>query len=156
MNFTAFLVAALIPMVVGSIYYHKNVVGKAWMSASGMTEEKATSGNMVVTLIASYVFSFFLAFILGQIVNHQSGLYSLFADDLTNPLFKQVMDAKSGNFRSFGHGALHGFMTTVCIALPIIGMNALFEQRGWKYIGIHIGYWAISLMLMGGVICAWI
>jgi hypothetical protein len=38
MNFIAILVAAIIPMIVGFIYYHKKVVGNAWMSVTGMRE----------------------------------------------------------------------------------------------------------------------
>ena len=72
MNFTSFFVAALIPMVIGFIYYHKKVVGSAWMSVTGMTEEKAKEGNMAVTLIISYIFSLLLAFALNGIVNHQA------------------------------------------------------------------------------------
>ena len=66
------------------------------------------------------------------------------------------MAVKGTAFRTFGHGALHGFFTGLFIVLPILGTNALFEQKGWKYVWINTGYWAITLMLMGGLICAWI
>lgn len=156
MNIPSFFVAALIPMIIGFIYYHKKVVGNAWMSVTGMTEEKAKEGNMAVTLIVSYIFSLLLAFALSQIVNHQAGLLSLFGGETTDPLFQQVMDAKETAFRTFKHGALHGFTTALAIVLPILGTNALFEQKGWKYIWINVGYWAITLVLMGGLLCAWI
>jgi hypothetical protein len=156
MNFPSFFVAAIIPMIVGFIYYHKSVVGSAWMSVTGMTEEKAKQGNMLVNLVVSYILSVLLAFALSQIVNHQSGLISLFGGEDTDPLFKTVMETKGTAFRTFGHGALHGFITAVAIVLPIIGTNAIFEQKGWKYIWINVGYWAITLMLMGGLLCAWI
>ena len=156
MNITAFFVAAIIPILVGFIYYHKKALGSSWMSLNGFTDEKVEGNNMLVTLLASYVLSVLLAFALSGIVNHQSGVFSLFMDDPENPLLKQVMAEKGAAFRTFGHGALHGFMATLTIALPIIGINALFEQRGWKYIWLHVGYWAITLMLMGGLICAWV
>jgi hypothetical protein len=38
-------------------------------------------------------------------------------------------------------------------ALPVMGTNALFERKGFKYIAINVGYWTVTLALMGGVIC---
>jgi hypothetical protein len=29
----------------------------------------------------------------------------------------------------------------------------LFERRSWKYIFMNAGYWIVSMMLMGAVIC---
>lgn len=81
MNLVALLVAGIIPMIVGFIYYHKKVVGSAWMSVTGMTEEKARQGNMIVIFGVSYLLSVMLASILSTIVIHQNGLASLFAED---------------------------------------------------------------------------
>ena len=36
----------------------------------------------------------------------------------------------------------------------VIGINALFERKGFKYIAINAGYWILCLGLMGGVLCA--
>lgn len=58
-------------------------------------------------------------------------------------------------FRYFKHGALHGLMTGIFFALPITAINALFEQKSWKYILINAGYWMVTLTIMGGIICAW-
>jgi hypothetical protein len=64
--------------------------------------------------------------------------------------------AKYGNeFRTFKHGAFHGLMYGLFFVLPVIGTNGLFERKSWKYIFINVGYWTVSLMLMGGIICAW-
>jgi hypothetical protein len=50
---------------------------------------------------------------------------------------------------------MHGAMTGIFIALPMIGTNALFERKSWKYILINTGYWFVSATLIGGVISAW-
>jgi hypothetical protein len=155
MNFVAILVAALVPMVMGFIYYHKKVVGGAWMKVTGMTEEKARESNMPVIFLMSFIFSIMLAIIMQSVVIHQLGLQSLFFNDFDNELFAQVLDVKGSAFRTFKHGAFHGIITSVFLVLPILGTNALFEQKGWKYIWINFGYWAITLTLMGGIICAW-
>jgi hypothetical protein len=66
-----------------------------------------------------------------------------------------VLDEKGTAFRTFKHGAFHGFFGSMIFALPILGTNAMFEQKGWKYILVNMGYWAITLTVMGGVVCAW-
>jgi hypothetical protein len=62
MNFPVLLGAALIPTIVGFIYYNpKFGFGKAWMSASGVTEEMAAKGNMAIIIGVSLVLSVMLA-----------------------------------------------------------------------------------------------
>jgi hypothetical protein len=56
-------------------------------------------------------------------------------------------------FRNIHHGLLHGFIGGLTIAFPIVAINALFERRSWKYIFMNAGYWIVSMMLMGAVIC---
>lgn len=164
MNILIVLAAAVIPMILGFIWYNPKVFGNAWMKASDMTEEKIKSSNMALILIVTFVFSFLLAFILQTIVIHQFSLLGVLANepgimDPTTENGKWLVDfmAKHGNnFRTFKHGALHGTMAGLLIALPIIGTNALFERRGFKYIAINAGYWTICLALMGGTLCAFV
>lgn len=164
MNILIVLAAAVIPMIIGFIWYNPKVFGTAWMKASDMTEEKAKGANMAVVFGLTFVFSFLLAFILQTLVIHQFSLLGVLANepgifDPTSENGKWLVDfmAKHGNnFRTFKHGALHGTMAGLLIALPIIGTNALFERRGFKYIAINVGYWTICLALMGGTLCAFV
>ncbi len=64
------------------------------------------------------------------------------------------MEQYGTNFRTFKHGAFHGAIGGIMLALPIVGTNALFERKGVKYIAINAGFWIISMALMGGIICA--
>lgn len=154
-NIISLFVAALIPMVVGFVYYHPKVMGTAWMSVTGITEEDTKNGPGPVVFIVSYIFSFLLAFILSSMVVHQQGVASLFIGDEGNELLKSVMTAKHDSYRTFGHGAFHGFFAALTFVLPVLGTSALFEMKGWKYIWVNVGYWAITLTIMGGIICAW-
>ncbi len=164
LNYWILFVAAIIPMLVGAIYYHPKVVGGAWMKANKFTDEDVAGGNMLVIFGVSYLLSFFLAFALVGVVLHQWGVFQLFAMDTTletvgsdtQILFQQIMDKFGNTHRSFGHGALHGSISTITLALPLIAINALFERRGFKYILIHFVYWLITITLMGGVICQFI
>ena len=159
-NLLIIAAAAFFPLALGMVWYGP-LFGKAWMQASGLTEEKAKSGNMFITMGIVYLLSFFLGFALQFNVIHQYHLFSMLMMDkeLMNPasdLVKEVsgLMAKYGNdFRTFKHGALHGTITGVMLALPIVATSALFEKRGFKYIAIHTGYWIITLAVMGGIIC---
>lgn len=164
LNFLAILVAAVIPMALGMIWYNPKVLGTAWMNASGMTEEKAKTANMGLVFGLSFFFSFLLAFEMQFLVIHQYHIVSAFFDykeqikDVATPegaLFKQVMDLVGMGHRTFGHGALHGTIAGIAIALPITGVNALFEAKSMKYIFINAGFWIVSMALMGGILSVW-
>lgn len=164
MQFVPPLVAALVPMVMGFIWYNPNVFGKAWMKASGMTDEKVKSGNMLVIFGLMLLFAIMMSMFLTGNVIHQAALEGLFRSqpDFQDPnsemslLFKTFEENYGHLHRSFGHGAAHGGFVAIFFVLPIIGINALFERRGFKYIAIHVGYWFVSLILMGGIICSWV
>ena len=161
MNLVVLLIAAVVPMLVGFIWYNPKVFGNAWMQASGLTEDKIKDANMALIFGVTFVFSFLLATSLQMMVIHQFHIGSLFmgqpfedASTEVGAFYKTIMDKVGGNFRTFKHGALHGTLGGFFLALPLIGTNALFERKGFKYIAINSGYWIISMGLMGGVICA--
>ena len=160
-NFIAVLIAAIVPMVMGFIWYNPKVFGTAWMAASGMTEEKAKQSNMAVVFGVSFLMSLMLAFIMQSMVIHQFHIASLFfkmpVEDANTPegaLYHQMMELFKTSWRTFKHGALHGFIGGLFIALPIMCTNALFEGKGFKYIMINAGYWIVTMMIMGGIISA--
>ena len=40
--------------------------------------------------------------------------------------------------------------------VPFKTATFLFEQKSWKYIFIHAGYWIVSFAIMGAIICGWV
>lgn len=162
-NIPVLLGAALIPMITGFIWYNPAVMGKPWMAVTGMTEEKAQQGNMPLTFGLSYLLSLFLALMIFFMCVHQSGLAAILmgvegweveGSDVMI-YWNDFMERYGSVHRHFGHGALHGGIGGLMIALPVLGTNALFEQKGFKYIGINATYWIITMALMGGVLCQW-
>ena len=164
LNWPILFIVALVPLIVGSIWYNPKVFGKMWMRTSGVSEDKLSSGKMAVIYGLTYLFSLFIASTLMGMVIHQFGIFGVlegspgFGDEGSEvqKYFEDFINRFENNHRNFGHGVMHGGMAAVTFALPLIAINALFERRGWKYIWIHFGYWLISLMLMGGVICHFI
>jgi hypothetical protein len=162
LNWTILLLATIIPMIIGFIWYHPSVFGTIWMRASSVTPESAKGANMALIFGLSFFFAFLIAFTMQFVVIHQFHVYSILVnepglDDPTSEVgiyLKGFMDKYGNNFRTFRHGVIHGVVIGIFFALPITATNALFERKGGKYIFVNAGYWIISLALMGGVICA--
>lgn len=136
-NWLAQGVASLIPLLVGFVWYHEKVFGATWRGMLGMSEDDLKKGNILVIFGLTLVFSFFLSMVLFVFTN--TG-----ANHEGKP-----------EFHTFQHGMVHGVIQALFVALPLIGINALFERKSWKYIALNVGYWVVTFALMGGVISVW-
>ena len=156
-NFLALIAAAVSALVVGFVWYNPNVFGKAWMQAADMTEEKMQGANMAKIFIMAFIFAFLLAMSMQMLTIHQIGAMGMVGGDIENalPSYAAFMADYGMAHRTFGHGALHGVMSGIFVALPIIGTNALFERKGAKYILINSGYWIVTMGVMGAIVCGW-
>lgn len=156
-NFYAILAATFVSLIVGFVWYNPKVFGTIWMNETGMTEEKARQSNMLKVFGLTIFYSFLISFTLFGIVIHQFGALGMVGGDATKalPSYAAFMADYGDAFRSFQHGALHGFFTGLFFVLPITAINSLFEQKSWKYILVTSGYWMVSLTIMGAIICGW-
>jgi hypothetical protein len=163
LNWIVILLTALVPMIVGFIWYHPKFLGNAWMKACGLDEEKLKKANMGLIFALSFLFSIFISMSLQFTTIHQFHINSIFIgepgiNDPTSEVAIYMNDffAKYGDrFRTFKHGSLHGFLFSLFMIFPIMATNALFERKSWKYIFINVGYWTVSLTIMGGILCAY-
>lgn len=156
-NIVAILVASVVAWIIGAIWYNPKVFGTVWMKESGMTEEKLKGANMVKLYGLALLFAFLVAFTLRFLTIHQTGAFSMINGDAEGalPSYAAFIADYGDAFRTFKHGAFHGVLTSITMALPIIGMNAIFERKSAKYIFINTGYWVVSMAIMGGIICVW-
>jgi len=163
-NLLMVALAALVPLVMGFIWYGPMLFKNAWMKEVGFTDESMQGANMALIFGLSYVLSFLLAFLLQTLVIHQFGAQSVlyaepgFAEKTGEAYtyFQDFMMKYGDRFRTFKHGALHGALTGVFIVLPVMGTNALFERKSFKYVAINVGYWIVTLAIMGGILCQWV
>lgn len=160
MNFLVLGITALIPLVIGFVWYGPLLFQNAWMKQLSFTRESLQGGNMALIFGLCFIFSFLLAIILQTIVIHQMGVYSsilpsgsteLTGEELT--FYNDFMAKYGQNYRTFKHGALHGTLAGLFLVTPILAIQAMFERKSAKYIFINAGYWTVTLALMGGVIC---
>jgi hypothetical protein len=153
----ALLVSAAITLVVGFIWYHPKVFGTVWMKENNLTREELRKGNMLKIFGLTYIFSLMITMIEMGLTIHQSGAIGMVGGppllEAAKPSFTAFMADYGTAYRTFKHGALHGFMSGLFFAFPITAINGLFERKSWKYIFINSGYWIASLTLIGGIIC---
>jgi MFS family permease len=126
-NWFAIITAALVGFAVGALWYGP-LFGKIWMAEVGLTEEDAQKANMVKIFGIAFVLQFIMAYCLAM----------FFGNDIT-----------------LITGALYGFLTGFAWVAFAITVNAMFEQKSWKYILINGGYWTIVFTLMGLIIGVW-
>ncbi len=103
----------------------------------------------------SVVYAFMMSLILQFLVIHQWGVFSAQANikGVDPAVYKNYMDAFGHTYRTFKHGAFHGFLTGLFLALPLIGTGALYERSSFKYVLVTGGFWIVCFMIMGGIIC---
>jgi hypothetical protein len=136
MNWLSLVIAALIPMLLGFVYYHKALFGKAWMASPGMTEEDIQKGNMAIIFGVSLV----CAFLIGSFI----------VFNVNGP----GQEGVNGEFDTFKHGAGHGLIIGMMLVVLIMITNGLFERKQWKNLLINAGYWILCLIIMGGILDA--
>ena len=158
LNWYLILATALVPLIVGFVWYGP-LFGKLWMQEAGITEESMKGSNMALIFGISLVFGVFLAVGLTPIVIHQMGVFSVLqspdaavSGSPTQLFFKDFMTNYGTNFRTFKHGAFHGTLSGLLLFLPILGTNALYERKSWKYIFLNVGFWMVCAAIMGGLI----
>jgi hypothetical protein len=125
-NWLAVLVAALSAFAIGFLWYGP-LLGKVWMRASGMTEERARQGNMPLI--------FGLAFLLQLVATAVLGMY--IASEAT-PLF----------------GLLFAAAVALFLVAPALGILYLFEQRPFSHWLVNAGYHVVTFAVVGAILGA--
>jgi hypothetical protein len=134
-NIVAVLIAALVPMVLGAVWYSSLMFGKQWMKLMGKTEEELKAGfSPLKTYGLSFVMYFVMAYVLGHFV--------IYATSFTG---------SSG----FGAGMQAGFWAWLGFVFTTSVITMLYESRKSGIVWINALYNLVSLLLMGGILAAW-
>ena len=131
LNFYAVLVSTFVSLIVGFIWYNPKVFGTVWMKETGITEESAKKANMAKVFGLTIFYSLLLSFIMPVLTIHQFGALGMIGGpemlETAKPSYAAFLADYGDEFRSYKHGALHGFMSGLFLALPIVAINGLFE-----------------------------
>jgi len=142
-NWLALAAAALVPMVLGALYYGP-LFGNAWIASTGKTKEELEPKNMAVTYGLALLAAFILAFSLKTTI------------ELTHKDVNAAGDLVFGSFHTFKHGALHGAMSCLLSIVPVILSLSLFHNMKGKNILLNIIFWVVAMAIMGGILDAWL
>ena len=128
-NWLAVVVAALIPMVMGSLWYGP-LFGKAWMKLMELTEEEIKQDfNPVQT----YGLSTLMALIMALVLEHVIGM------------------GKPGAM----HGMILGALMWLGFLVPYGYQSVAFEMRKKQIYYMSMAYNLVVLLIMGLVLGAW-
>jgi len=141
-NFIPIIVAALIPNIIGALYYGP-LFGKTWLSSLGYTAEDMKGRNEALiygsALLLALVASFFLKFTI----------------ELTHKDVSEAGELIFASHHTFGHGALHGAMIALTLVCPAIISLGLFQKNTGKNIFLNVVFWVICYAVMGGILDIW-
>lgn len=130
-NFWAVLVASVVNMVIGGLWYSVSLFGKKWLRLVGKTEEDMKQGGAGTAYVGMTIASVVMAYVLAHFVDFAQ------ADSLTEGM-------------ETGFWAWLGFVATTHAG------NHLFEGRSWLLFGINAGYYLVSLPVMGAILAVWV
>jgi hypothetical protein len=129
-NYLAVVIAAIVYMAIGAIWYSPIIFGKAWLKGIGKTKEElagqASAMIYIWALIASFIASYGIARIM-----YWTQTYSV------------------------GAGIRIGLVASVCFVLTTFSINDGFEHRPMGLTFGNILYHIIGFVVAGIIIGAW-
>lgn len=141
-NWLAILAAALVPTVIGMLFYGP-LFEKQWLSSLGKTKAEMEPSNPGLT----YGLAMFMAFV--------AALGMKMTIELVHKDLNSAGELVFGSFHTFGHGAIHGLGLALTLVVPIVVSLSLFQKNSGKNIILNVVFWIICFMLMGGILDAW-
>ena len=134
-NYPLLFIAALIPVVVGMLWYSRFLFGKRWMQLENITpemEESLKKQPMAKKIVVSYLTYLFISYALMVLVNYLVIAAIMPAITLAIVIWL-------------------GFMVPAAISDYVWSPN----RKAWGVYYIHIGYFLVSVVLMSLVIALW-
>jgi hypothetical protein len=127
-NWIALIAAALINMLIGSVWYSKSGFGKSWSKVTGRHPGEMANGNLGYALTA--IGSMVQVWILLHFVRYAGAL-------------------------SYIKGAEIGFFLWLGFVAVTSLVHHVFEGRPWRLWQINAGYFLVVLLINGGLLAAW-
>ena len=133
-NYLAILVASLSGFVLGGLWYGP-LFGKAWMAASGITEDDVKKTNFAKVYGVTFLMNVIAAYVLA---------HAILAFGYALPDVTGVMAGVQG-----------GFWTWLGYVLTVRVTEAMFERTNKRVVLISLGYRLVWLIVMGIIISVW-
>lgn len=142
MNWMAIIVAGLIPMIVGAIYYGP-LFGNLWRDALGKSEDELKPSNPALAYGGSVILAMLLSVSLNFIIQ------------LVHKDVNEAGELFVNTHSTIGHGAFHGFFLGLTFFMPIIVSLGIFHKLGWKTNLLNSTFWIICVTIMCAILDVW-
>lgn len=126
-NWLAVLAAAASAFMLGGLWYGP-LFGRAWMTAAGISEERAAGGNKALIFGGSFALALLAA-----------ASFAVFLGPTVTLL----------------QGTLYGLTAGICWVAGSYGISYLFERRPLSHFLINGGYHALQFTLIGAILGGW-
>lgn len=126
-NYLALLLAGVVSMVIGMLWYSPMLFGKQWMSLSGMTQKQidvAKKKGMTMMYVVNFISTLVMAFVL-----------------------EYLLEALSAN--TVVAGAMVGFLMWLGFVGTVTLGSVLWEGKSNRLWFLNNGYQVINLIVMG-------
>ncbi len=127
-NWLAVVVAAVVNMVVGSVWYSKAVFAKEWMKLTGRKMEDMSGGGIGYAVAGGG--ALLQAYILAHFVVYAGA-------------------------NTFAKGLVTGLWIWLGFVAVVSAVHLVFEGRSWMLWKINAGYFLVVLLVNGGLLAAW-
>lgn len=134
-NYISILIAGIVSMALGFVWYSPFVFGKIWMKEKGLTKEVLAKNQrkMQKFYLLSFIASLVTAFVLAQII--------FLSNFFSGASFLQT-------------GIMVGFFAWLGFVLPVQFTAIIFGSQNWKLLALDAGYQLVSLLAMGVVLAS--
>jgi hypothetical protein len=128
-NYVSVLIAAVINMALGALWYSPVLFGKSWSSMMGWTAAQSEAAKKGAT--KAYAINFIGALVMAYVLAH----------------FVDYMEATDALL-----GAQTGFWLWLGFVAPILLGSILWENKPTKFYAINVGYYLVALVINGALI----
>jgi len=132
-NYIAVLVAAVVNMIIGALWYSPVLFGNLWMRLSGMDKKsigKSKQKGMGKLYAAAFISTFVMAFVLAHFIDYTES--------------STVSDGMQAGFWIW-----LGFIATVSLG------GVLWEKKPIKVWVLNNAYNLFGLLVMGSILAVW-
>ena len=127
-NWWAVLVAVVVSLAVGALWYSPVLFGKAWAKLLG--KKPGEMGDVATGYTVTALGALIQVWILVHFVRYAGAITAI-------------------------KGAEVGFWLWLAFAAVIMASQMVFEARPWKLWGINAGYYFVILAVNGAFLAAW-
>lgn len=131
LNYAAILVAALVNMVIGSVWYSPLLFGNIWMKGMRIDKNKIKTDK---TMGARYAVAFLMGLLMIYILAH----------------YVDIMDADTAS-----KGAEAAFWPWLGFMVPVLTGDILWNGKPFSVFAINASHYLVALMAAGIILAVW-